>query len=172
MSGKIPIQPEENREIFISLGSNMGNRHEHLMNAIGAIEENIGRVLARSDIYETEAWGKKDQDDFLNMVIEVASTHDEMDVLKKMLSIEADMGRERSERWSPRIIDLDLLFYGQRKVKSANLTLPHPEIQNRHFVLRPMTEIAPKFIHPVFQQSMQYLSTTCKDTSTVRRYPS
>lgn len=148
--------------IFIQLGSNIGDRASYLKEAIGFIALEIGTVVLSSSIYETAAWGLTDQNDFLNQVIQVKSTLSPMNILESCLSIEKKMRRVRMEKWGPRNIDLDLLFYHDKVMHSARLTLPHPRITERKFVLIPMCEIAPYFIHPVENVTCADLLRICQ----------
>lgn len=129
---------------FIALGSNIADKISHLRLAaekIGQLPET--RIIARSTIWRTPPWGKTDQDWFANAVISVDTALAPLDLLDACLAIEITMGRVRIERWGPRIIDLDLLIHGQAVIRSERLTLPHPAIAQRAFVLMPLAEIAP-----------------------------
>lgn len=159
----------ENKEVFISLGTNLGKRAENLALAIKHIEQRVGLVLKKSSLYETKPWGKSDQPDFLNQVVIVKSTMLPDELLTTLLSIEQDMGRERKEKWGARIIDLDLLYAGDYVIHSAKLTVPHPAIAQRRFVLEPLAEIAPGFVHPVVKKTQQQLLADCEDKLPVIR---
>lgn len=129
---------------YLALGSNIGDKAGHLRQAvarIAALPET--RVIARSSIYRTPPWGKLDQDWFANAVIAVETGLEPAPLLEACLAIEAAMGRERRERWGPRVIDIDLLIHGTARLESAKLTLPHPAMTERAFVLVPLAEIAP-----------------------------
>ncbi|MBA2337419.1 MAG: uracil phosphoribosyltransferase [Acidimicrobiia bacterium] len=130
----------------VGLGSNLSDRRHHLAAAIAALAENVGRVAAVSSVYETAPVGGPEQGDYLNAVALVETDLDPELVLEALLGIERLMGRERRERWGPRIIDLDLLLYGDRAVDRSGLTVPHPRMAQRHFVLAPLAEVWP---HPV-----------------------
>lgn len=151
--------------IYLLLGSNLGDRSQNLSRA----RNRIGSVIASSSIYVTSAWGKTEQPDFYNQVIEVDSKLGPEDLLKNILSIEETMGRIRSEKWGPRIIDIDILFYRDVIIKSEQLTIPHPEIQNRKFTLIPLNELAPSMMHPVLKKTIQQLNTECSDPLEVKR---
>lgn len=157
-------------EVFISLGSNIGNRPQNLKKAIEAIQSSLGHVTRQSSVYETKPWGKNDQPDFLNQVIGVASDQSPEDCLRALCVIEEHMGRKREEKWGARIIDLDLLYAGDTIVKTKILTLPHPGIPDRKFVLVPMAEIAPDFIHPQWKKNQKQLLNECQDPLDVRLY--
>jgi len=151
------------------LGSNMGKSIEILSTAIEQIEEKIGSVLLGSDLYATAAWGNTSQPDFLNQVIEVATPLDAAETLEIILSIEKNMGRIRTIKNAPRIIDIDILFFNNEIINRSNLIVPHPEIQNRRFVLTPLNEIAPQMIHPVLNKTIEQLLSICPDQLAVKK---
>ena len=154
--------------VFISLGGNLGNTLEIFKNSSLEIEKKIGRITAFSKIYQTAAWGKTDQPDFLNQVISLETDLNPEKIMSELLDIELFFGRRRDVIWGPRILDLDILFVENQIISSENLDIPHPQIANRRFVLIPMAEIAPHFIHPVLQQSMLELLEQTKDLQSVR----
>ncbi|HZY79515.1 MAG TPA: 2-amino-4-hydroxy-6-hydroxymethyldihydropteridine diphosphokinase [Cyclobacteriaceae bacterium] len=156
--------------IFLMLGSNLGDRQRNLSNAVGYIG-NFARIVRMSSVYATSAWGNANQPDFLNQAIEVDTTLPPQDLLKNILEVEIKIGRERKEKWGPRTIDIDILFFNDKIVKTNDLTLPHPEVQNRKFVLIPLREIAATFIHPVFKKSVAQLDDECTDNLEVKRLP-
>ena len=155
--------------VFISLGGNLGNTLEIFKNSYLEIEKKIGRITAFSKIYQTAAWGKTDQPDFLNQVIEVATSLDATETLQRILSIEKSMGRIRTEKNAPRVIDIDILFFNNEIITRSDLTVPHPEIQNRRFVLTPLYEIAPQMIHPLLNKSIEQLLLMCPDPLAVKK---
>lgn len=157
--------------IFLLLGTNKGNPLQNLSLAAEKIALAAGPVVARSSIYQTAPWGRSDQPDFHNQVIEIRSSLSPRDILNTVLQIEHDMGRVRREKWGPRIIDIDLLFYGDRVLNEPGLTVPHPGIPSRRFTLLPLSEIAPDFVHPVLQKSVQQLLTSSPDTLEAKRLP-
>lgn len=149
-----------NDEIFIALGSNVGDREENLLQAIAAIGKLPGtRITSLSPFYDTEPVGGPLQENFLNAVIRLSSDIPPLALLHHLLQIEdTDFGRKRDCRWGPRNIDLDLLFYGQEIItEPPALLLPHPRIAERRFVLEPLADIAPDFIHPVSGIAMKEL---------------
>ncbi len=159
-----------NKNIFLLLGSNLGDRQRNLLLAKRSIEALAGKIIMQSSIYETEAWGKTDQEAFLNQVIEIDSQYTPQVLLSLLLRIEIDLGRERKEKWGPRIIDLDILFCGDEIISTTDLTLPHPAIAERRFTLIPLVEIAPNFIHPKLKKSCRQLLEECQDLLEVKLF--
>ena len=141
-------------KIYLSLGSNLGNRSMYLKKACAHIESAVGEITSQSAIYETLAIGITDQPNFLNQVIEIESNIKSDSLLQILQNIEKDLGRKRFERWGPRTIDIDILFYGDETISTNSLEIPHPEAINRLFVLVPMNEIAPNYFHPTENQSI------------------
>jgi len=134
---------------YVALGSNLGDRAEHLRYARRLIGELPGtRLTGCSRVYETEPVGPVDQGPFLNAAVELATTLEPMDLLNELQAIENRCGRVRKERWGPRTMDLDLLLYDQLAMKTERLTLPHPHMHERAFVLQPMCDIAPGITLP------------------------
>ena len=160
-----------NSGVIIGLGSNLGNRREHLNDAIELIRSRVGSVVQESSIYETPPLGFEALQQFYNMVIEVETLLSARELLEELLLIERKMGRERSsgDGYSSRSIDLDLLFYGDQVINEPHLLIPHPGIPKRRFVLIPLLEIAPEMIHPVLQRSITQLNKDCTDTSAIRK---
>lgn len=133
------------------------------------IHERIGAVINISAVYETAAWGITEQPDFYNQVLLVATALQPEPLMQTILLIENEMGRVRKERYGPRIIDIDLLLFNDLIYNTALVTVPHPRISERRFVLEPLNEIAPHKIHPVFNQTVSQLLEACKDTSFVKK---
>jgi 2-amino-4-hydroxy-6-hydroxymethyldihydropteridine diphosphokinase len=156
--------------IYILLGSNLGNREQNLSLALDKIAAVVGRILAQSSIYQSEPWGISQQPQFLNRVAEVNSRNDPHRVLSKLLSIETELGRERLEKWGPRTIDLDILFFNDRVIQTETLIVPHPGIAMRRFVLVPLCEIAPNFFHPLLEKNCRQLLKECTDPLEVSPY--
>jgi len=154
---------------YLLLGSNMGNSAELLSNAIEQIENKIGPLLLSSNLYATAAWGNTSQPDFLNQVIKVATHLAAAETLAIILSIEKNMGRIRTTKNAPRIIDIDILFFNNEIINQSDLIVPHPEIQNRRFVLTPLQEIAPQMIHPVLNKTIEQLLSQCPDQLAVKK---
>lgn len=157
--------------VYLLLGSNLGNREENLLGARNSIE-NIGSIITASSIYQTQAWGNTGQPDFLNQVLQITFEESPQKLLMKTLSIENAMGRIRTEKWSPRIIDIDILFFGQTILNEKKLIIPHPGISIRRFTLLPLAEIAPEFIHPLLNKNGTRLLSECTDESSVYLYKS
>lgn len=160
-------------KVFLSLGGNLGDRQANLDKALTAITAKIGIVLTVSSIFETKAWGIENQPDFLNQVILVETNLSPKETLAAALAIELEMGRVREQKWYTRIIDIDLLFFDQQIITSKKLTIPHPFIPERNFVLAPLVEIAPDFIHPILKKSISALYKDSKDpleVSAVQQY--
>lgn len=157
-------------EVFLSLGSNLGDRRKNLSVATTLIEVMLGSTAVLSGIYETAAWGKTDQNDFLNMVLCIKSAVTKStDLLEYVRDIEEGMGRVRHEKWGPRIIDIDILFFAGEILSTENLVIPHPRIPERNFVLAPMVELAPDFVHPVLLKTMAELYRLSEDKLEVKR---
>lgn len=154
-------------QICLHLGSNMGDRSQNLAKAIVEINKKVGTVNKQSSIYQTEAWGETDQPDFLNQTILATTNLPPKTVLTTILRIEETMGRIREKKWGPRLIDIDLLFYGNLILETERLTLPHPQIPFRNFVLIPTMEIFGDFIHPVFDLSIEELYLRSQDEGEV-----
>ena len=159
----------ERRIAYLALGGNMGDRSAVLNAAllhINAIEET--RVLRCSSLYDTEPWGVSEQADFLNTVAEVETALDALQLFRAIKSIESVMGRLETRRYGPRLIDIDLLLLDQTIVDDPVLTVPHPGIPTRRFVLVPLCELAPELVHPLLGKTMRELLAACEDTGQVR----
>jgi len=137
---------------------------EVLSLAVAEIHQRAGKVTAKSSIYETAAWGKADQPSFLNQVVEINTKLLPDQLLSVTQAIETGLGRKRKERWGPRIIDIDILFYGDHIINLPDLIIPHPAIAERRFTLVPMNEIAPMWIHPLSGATMEQLLARCEDS--------
>lgn len=149
--------------VYLLLGSNLGDSETVLRLAKSLIEARIGAVIKASSIYLTKAWGIENQPDFLNQVLELDTELDASNVLNCILEIEQELGRIRFQKWGTRIIDIDILYFGKSIIDTKDLVIPHHENQNRNFVLVPMSEIAPDFMHPVLQLSQTELLNNCPD---------
>ena len=141
---------------YIGLGSNLGDRKNFLDSAVAELEK-ISIVSNKSKIYETPPWGDTEQPSFLNSCVEIKSDLPAAELLSQLKNIEDQLGRTHIRKWGPRVIDLDLLFYGSETMTTEKLTVPHPELHKRAFVLKPLADIAGKFIHPVLKLSITQL---------------
>lgn len=149
--------------IYLISGSNLGDKLTMLAAAKKLVSQKAGLVLRTSHIYKTAAWGIEDQPEFYNQVLEIDTKLNPVELLKTLLDIERQLGRQRKQKWQERIIDIDILYYNDIILNSMELSIPHPFIQSRRFVLEPMAEIAPTFIHPVSGLSQVELLKTCID---------
>lgn len=151
--------------VYLSLGSNMGDKRKNLLEAIRRIDnlENT-EVVKSSTILETEPFGYIEQDNFLNACLEVKTLMTAQEFLKSILQIELDMGRVREIKWGPRIIDIDILFYDKEIIEEDNLAVPHPWICEREFVLEPLSEIAPNYVHPLEKKTITMLARDLKES--------
>ena len=157
------------KQIFLSLGSNRGEREILIDESVRIISERIGTVVKRSSLYETEPWGFSDEIPFLNQVVEVATMMLPHDILREIERIELLMGRERlvEQGYQPRTLEGDILFYDSEVIQTDLLQIPHRHLHNRKFVLLPMQEIAPQFLHPVLGLTVSELLAKCSDDTAV-----
>lgn len=154
---------------YLSFGTNLGDRAQNLETAIELIKH-VGEIVKKSSIYMTEAWGNSDQPAFYNMVLCLETRLDPVTLLHELLSFETKMGRVRHDKWGPRLIDMDILLFDDMVVHHAGLlTVPHPEMQNRRFVLMPLTEIAPTVMHPTLGKNIRELLAHLQDPLEVKR---
>lgn len=156
---------------YIGLGSNIGDRAANLKRALNLLKARQGlKVKKASSLYEAEPVGLKGQPWFLNAVVEVETSLSPEGLFKVCQEIEAEMGRRRESRGGPRVIDLDILLYGDSIIDEEDLKIPHPRMHTRRFVLVPLAEIAPEAIHPAFKKTASSLLGELKDEHQVRRY--
>lgn len=156
-------------DVFLLLGSNLGDRKLFLDEAIKYIMTRIGPVKRASSVYETQAWGVTTVPDYLNQVLLVQTNLPAKEVLQTILDIEWVLGRVREEKWGSRVIDIDILFYGQEVINEPDLQVPHPQLHNRRFTLEPLVELAPNFTHPLLKKTMQNLKTLLTDSLIVKK---
>lgn len=156
--------------VYLALGTNLGDRALNLQKAIASLAPNV-QTLSQSSIYETEPWGYSDQPYFLNQVIKCSTSLEPAALLAFLKEIEAQMGRQETFRFGPRLIDLDILFYDDLILDTPTLTIPHPRIIERAFVLIPLSEIAPDLIHPVKNKSIGELKNSIDANSTMLYQP-
>jgi 2-amino-4-hydroxy-6-hydroxymethyldihydropteridine diphosphokinase len=154
---------------YLLLGSNLGEKKLNIDYACELLTQFVGDITQSSSVYETEAWGFTEQPIFYNQVVALETIQSPEDLLLTISQIEEKLGREREEKWRSRIIDIDILYYGDLIYQSETLTIPHPEIQNRKFTLIPLAEIAPHGRHPVLMKTNQELLANCKDTLKVQK---
>lgn len=145
------------RNFYIGIGTNIGDKEENIKEAIDLMKKNGINIVKESGLLKNKAWGKTDQDDFVNKIVVGSSYEDPDDLLRILNNIEDEMGRKRIEKWGPRIIDLDILFVDYEKIYTERLIVPHPYIQEREFILEQLVEIAPHFVHPVLNKSVRVL---------------
>lgn len=149
--------------IYILLGSNLGNKFENLQQARHMVHTRVGPVIRASSLYESEAWGETQQPDFLNQVLEVGSRFSHEVLLHSLQAIEQQMGKHKIGKWRERLIDLDILYYNNRIVKTKELTIPHPQIQYRNFTLLPLCELEAETWHPLLLKSHQQMLSESQD---------
>ncbi len=156
-------------KVYLLTGGNIGNRRQYLQQAASLLEQ-YGTVIQKSGLYETAAWGKTDQPAFLNQVLLLHTTLSATGLLEKMLETELALGRARMEKYGPRIIDIDMLFFNEEVIDHPFLTVPHPRLAERRFVLVPLMEIAPDLVHPVLHKTISQLLQECPDKLEVVRF--
>lgn len=155
--------------LYLLLGANLGDPKKQLAAAVQAIQEEIGPIVQKSSIYVTESWGTEEkQPDYLNQVLAVQSEWSAQEVLQKTQRIEEKLGRVRHKKWEARVIDIDILFYEDAIIDLPNLKIPHPLFQERNFAMVPMNEIAPNYIHPVFNKNITELLRESSDDLAVK----
>lgn len=157
-------------EVYLLTGGNMGQRLEYLSKAKEEIRKRCGNILEQSSIYETAAWGKQDQENFLNQVLKIETRLHPEELLKTILEIEIFLGRKRELKYGPRTIDIDILFFNDDIVNQQALKIPHPQMQNRRFVLVPLNEIAAGKMHPSLHKTISTLLAECPDPLAVNKF--
>ena len=148
----------------------MGEREDYLQNASELLAAEIGVIQKESKIYESVPWGVENQNNYLNQVLEIKSEFSAEEVLERVLQIEDKIGRIRNEKWGERIIDIDILFFNDSIVEKEGVCIPHIHLHNRRFVLIPLNEVAPSFIHPKYNKTIEELLSECKDIESVEKY--
>lgn len=146
---------------YLGLGSNLGNREVFISKALSDLSLKV-KIIKNSEIIETKPYGNVNQPDFLNCVTEIETELNPLELLKICTEIEKKLGRKRSQKWASRTIDIDILFYGNETFQSDELTIPHPEIQKRKFVLKSLNEICPDFVHPILNKKISQILLECK----------
>lgn len=157
-------------KLYLLLGGNLGDKETIFSEVKRLLKEKVGEITARSNIYETEPWGFESEDMFWNQALEISTSLSPLEVLRKTQQTEAELGRIRkSDRYDSRMIDIDILFFDNQIIEFENLTVPHPRILERKFVLMPLAEIAPTFVHPIFQKTIGQLLLECTDNLRVEK---
>lgn len=161
-------------DVILSMGSNIGNREMLIAGAVKLISERCGVVAMKSSLYETEPWGFDSNGMFLNQIIKINTELDPTSLLENILQIEIELGRNRTKPrtgYESRPIDIDIIYFSDLIINTPDLTVPHPRMQMRRFVLVPLTEILPDFVHPLFKKNSSELLKSCSDTSMIEKYP-
>ena len=155
--------------VYLLIGGNMGERMANLATARNRINIDCGRITASSSIYETEAWGFKEQPAFLNQALAIETSLEAEKFMEEILKIEMALGRKREIPLGPRIIDIDIIYFNEDVIALPNITIPHPRMEKRNFVLAPLSEMAPQYIHPILKLSNAQLLEDCEDKSHVNK---
>ena len=154
---------------YLLIGGNIGDRLANLKEAISLLNEDAGSIEQVSSIYETAPWGNTQQDAFLNQALVLSTSHDAATLLRILLSIETKMGRIRNIPLGPRTMDIDIIYFNNEIIETNQLTIPHPQLHKRNFVLIPLVEIAPNYLHPILNKTNSVLLSECKDESLVHK---
>lgn len=155
---------------YLLIGSNEGNRLLLLRQATEQLASEAGNIEARSSIYETASWGNEDLPNHLNQALIINTYLSATDLLRSVQAIENDLGRKRQDQWGLRTIDIDIIFFNDEVISHQNLSIPHPLLQERKFVLTPLQEIAGNYIHPIFNKTVSDLLLDCKDNLSVKKW--
>jgi 2-amino-4-hydroxy-6-hydroxymethyldihydropteridine diphosphokinase len=157
-------------KLFLQLGSNLGDREQLIKDAIKFINEKLGKVLSYSKIYESDPWRVDGQKNYLNQILEAHSLLSAEDSLRVLQDIENELGRVRLEKWGERLIDIDIIFFNNDIIETSDLCVPHKHMHERNFVLIPLNEIAPQYVHPKYNKTVADLLEESKDTENVVEY--
>ncbi len=158
-------------DAYLLIGGNVGDRKYYLTKSVELIANKCGKIEQQSSLYETAAWGKLDQGAFLNQVIRISTSLEPIELLNSILNVENILGRKREEKYGSRTIDIDILYYNNLTLHDAALTIPHPRISERRFVLTPLCEIASHLIDPIHNTTIESLLQACQDTLSVIKLP-
>lgn len=150
-------------QAYLLIGGNMGDRLVLLAQARETIAQSCGVITRMSAVYETAAWGKTDQPSFLNQVLELNTSLDAHQLLQTVLVIEQQMGRQRTEKYAPRLMDIDILLFNNEVINTATLQVPHPHMAVRRFVLKPLSELVPDYLHPITKITITRMLENCTD---------
>ena len=156
--------------VYLQLGSNLGKRDQFILYAAKKISEHIGNISIFSKIYESTPWRVDGQENYLNQVIKVETLLSPLDTLLASQKIEHDLGRVRIEKWGQRLIDIDIIFFNNEIIETHELCIPHKHMHERNFVLCPLNNIAPEFVHPKYNKTVSVLFQESKDTEEVVEY--
>jgi len=169
----VSIPAGGSHRVFLCIGGNLGNREDYLRRSIDLIEQEVGCVVSKSDVYESESWGFEHDAHFLNQVLEVNTTLSALCLLDVCHNIESQLGRDRyasTETYAPRTADIDILLFDECVYTLPPLVVPHPRLHERRFVLEPLAQIAPELLHPLQCKTIKALKAECADTGRVWRY--
>lgn len=157
-------------KVFLQLGSNLGEREQLISLAITNISDQLGTIISQSKIYESTPWRVDGQKNYLNQIIEIKTELSADKILELVYNIENDLGRVRIEKWGERLIDIDIIFFNNDIIETPKLCIPHKHMHERNFVLEPLNEIAPEFVHPKYNKTISELFKESKDTEKVVVY--
>lgn len=155
---------------YLLTGGNTGNRLQYLNKAVAEIKKHCGTILSKSSVYETAAWGIKEQNSFLNQALKLSTVLFPQELLDCLLQIEENLGRIRIEKYGPRIIDIDILLFNDDVIDARNLKIPHPELSNRRFALQCLNDVAPNIVHPVSKKTIAQILKECTDPLRVDKF--
>ena len=157
-------------DVFLQLGSNIGDRKKYLDEAVSLITFELGLINNISKVYESTPWGVEGQQKYLNQILQINYKFEPLDLLKSILDIESRMGRKRIEKWGERVSDIDIIFFSNYIIENVDLCIPHRHMHQRNFVLVPLNDIASDYIHPKYKITVKELLYNCKDIESVYEY--